>query len=111
MKKKLIVSIILALVIVIVTVLAVCLSGCDSNNKKSAIVIEEYVGNGYKEIYARLPYAVSGWIRVDSYRIYDNGVIVIETSYIKGYGEMQKRKFVTDISQVTFQCTNDGLLL
>lgn len=109
MKKKLIVSIILALVIV--TVLAVCLSGCDSNNKKSAIIIEEYVGDECSEIYAKLPYAVSGWIRVYSYRIYDNGVIVIETSYKTNNGETQKRKFVTDISQVTFQCSNDGSLL
>lgn len=109
MKKKLIISIALALVIV--AVLAVCLSGCDSNNKESAAVLEEYVGNEYKEIYARLPYAVSGWIRVDSYRIYDNGVIVIETNLATSYGEAQKRKFVTDISQVTFQCTNDGLLI
>lgn len=108
MKKKLIVSIALALVIV--AVLAVCLSGCDSN-KKSAIVLEEYVGNGYSEIYAKLPYAVSGWIHVDSYRIYDNGVIVIETNLATSYGEAQKRKFVTDISQVTFQCTNNGLLI
>lgn len=109
MKKKLIVSIALALVIV--AVLAMCLSGCDSNNKESAIVLEEYVGDGYSEIYAKLPYAVSGWIRVDSYRIYDNGVIVIETNLATSYGEAQKRKFVTDISQVTFQCTNDGSLL
>lgn len=109
MKKKLIVSIALALVIV--AVLAMCLSGCDSNNKESAIVLEEYVGDGYSEIYAKLPYAVSGWIRVDSYRIYDNGVIVIETNLATSYGEAQKRKFVTDISQVTFQCTNNGSLL
>ena len=109
MKKKLIVSIALALVIV--AVLAMCLSGCDSNNKKSAIVLEEYVGDGYSEIYAKLPYAVSGWIRVDSYCIYDNGVVVIETNLATSYGEAQKRKFVTDISQVTFQCTNNGLLI
>lgn len=109
MKKKLIVSIALALVIV--AVLAMCLSGCDSNNKESAIVLEEYVGDGYSEIYAKLSNVVSGWIHVDSYRIYDNGVIVIETSYATRYGEIQKRKFVTDISQVTFQCTNDGSLL
>ena len=109
MKKKLIISIALALVIV--TVLAMCLSGCDSNNKEPAVVLEEYVGNGYSEIYAKLPYAVSGWIHVDSYRIYDNGVIVIETNLATSYGEAQKRKFVTDISQVTFQCTNDGLLI
>lgn len=110
MKKKLIVSIALALVIV--AVLAVCLSGCDSNNKESlAIILEEYVGDGYSEIYAKLSNVVSGWIHVDSYRIYDNGVIVIETSYTTRYGEIQKRKFVTDISQVTFQCTNDGSLL
>lgn len=109
MKKKLIVSIALALVIV--AVLAVCLSGCDSNNKEPAVVLEEYVGNGYSEIYAKLPYAVSGWIHVDSYRIYDNGVIVIETNLATSYGEAQKRKFVTDISQVTFQCTNNGLLI
>ena len=106
MKKKLIISIAL----VIVAVLAVCLSGCDSN-KKSAIVLEEYVGDGHSEIYAKLPYAVSGWIRVYSYRIYDNGVIVIETNLATSYGEAQKRKFVTDISQVTFQCTNNGLLI
>lgn len=109
MKKKLIISIALALVIV--TVLAMCLSGCDSNNKEPAVVLEEYVGNGYSEIYAKLPYAVSGWIHVDSYRIYDNGVIVIETNLATSYGEAQKRKFVTDISQVTFQCTNNGLLI
>lgn len=109
MKKKLIVSIALALVIV--AVLAVCLSGCDSNNKESAIVLEEYVGSGYSEIYAKLSYAVSGWIRVDSYCIYDNGVVVIETNLATSYGEAQKRKFVTDISQVTFQCTNNGLLI
>lgn len=108
MKKKLIVSIALALVIV--AVLAVCLSGCDSNNKESAIVLEEYVGDGYSEIYAKLSF-VSGWIRVDSYCIYDNGVVVIETNLATSYGEAQKRKFVTDISQVTFQCTNNGLLL
>lgn len=108
MKKKLIVSIALALVIV--AVLAVCLSGCDSNNKESAIVLEEYVGDGYSEIYAKLSF-VSGWIRVDSYCIYDNGVVVIETNLATSYGEAQKRKFVTDISQVTFQCTNDGSLL
>lgn len=107
MKKKLIVSIALALVIV--AVLAMCLSGCDSNNKKSAIVLEEYMGDGYSEIYAKLPF--SGWIRVDSYCIYDNGVVVIETNLATSYGEAQKRKFVTDISQVTFQCTNDGLLI
>ena len=106
MKKKLIISIAL----VIVAVLAVCLSGCDSN-KKSAIVLEEYVGDGHSEIYAKLPYAVSGWIRVYSYRIYDNGVIVIETNLATSYGEAQKRKFVTDSSQVTFQCTNNGLLI
>lgn len=109
MKKKLIVSIALALVIV--TVLAMCLSGCDSNNKESPIILEEYVDDGYSEIYAKLPYAVSGWIRVDSYRIYDNGVIVIETNYTTNTGKKQKRKFITDISQVTFQCTNDGSLL
>jgi hypothetical protein len=109
MKKKLIISIALALVIV--AGLAVCLSGCDSNNKEPAVVLEEYVGNGYSEIYAKLPYAVSGWIHVDSYRIYDNGVIVIETNLATSYGEAQKRKFVTDISQVTFQCTNNGLLI
>ena len=109
MKKKLIVSIILALVIV--TVLAMCLSGCDSNNKESAIVLEEYVGDGYSEIYAKLSNVVSGWVHVDSYRIYDNGVIVIETSYTTSYGKKQNRKFITDISQVTFQCTNDGSLL
>lgn len=108
MKKKLIVSIALALVIV--AVLAVCLSGCDSNNKESAIVLEEYVGDGYSEIYAKLSF-VSGWIRVDSYCIYDNGVVVIETNLATSYGEAQKRKFVTDISQVTFQCTNNGLLI
>lgn len=108
MKKKLIISIALALVIV--AVLAVCLSGCDSNNKESAIVLEEYVGDGYSEIYAKLSF-VSGWIRVDSYCIYDNGVVVIETNLATSYGEAQKRKFVTDISQVTFQCTNNGLLL
>lgn len=108
MKKKLIISIALALVIV--AVLAVCLSGCDSNNKESAIVLEEYVGDGYSEIYAKLSF-VSGWIRVDSYCIYDNGVVVIETNLATSYGEAQKRKFVTDISQVTFQCTNDGSLL
>lgn len=108
MKKKLIVSIALALVIV--AVLAVCLSSCDSNNKESAIVLEEYVGDGYSEIYAKLSF-VSGWIRVDSYCIYDNGVVVIETNLATSYGEAQKRKFVTDISQVTFQCTNNGLLL
>ena len=104
MKKKLIVSIALALVIV--AVLAVCLSGCDSKT-----VLEEYTGGEYKEIYAKLSNFVSGWIRVDSYRIYDNGVIVIETSYATRYGEIQKRKFITDISQVTFQCSNDGSLL
>lgn len=109
MKKKLIVSIALALVIV--AVLAVCLSGCNSNNKEPAAVLEEYVGDGYSEIYAKLSNVVSGWIHVDSYRIYDNGVIVIETSYTTRYGETQKRKFITDISQVTFQCTNDGSLL
>lgn len=108
MKKKLIVSIALALVIV--AVLAMCLSGCDSNNKESAAVLEEYVGDGYSEIYAKLSF-VSGWIRVDSYCIYDNGVVVIETNLATSYGEAQKRKFVTDISQVTFQCTNDGLLI
>lgn len=108
MKKKLIVSIALALVIV--AVLAVCLSGCDSNNKESAIILEEYVGDGYSEIYAKLSF-VSGWIRVDSYCIYDNGVVVIETNLATSYGEAQKRKFVTDISQVTFQCTNNGLLI
>lgn len=108
MKKKLIVSIALALVIV--AVLALCLSGCDSNNKESAAVLEEYVGDGYSEIYAKLSF-VSGWIRVDSYCIYDNGVVVIETNLATSYGEAQKRKFVTDISQVTFQCTNDGLLI
>ena len=108
MKKKLIVSIALALVIV--AVLAVCLSGCDSNNKESAIVLEEYVGDGYSEIYAKLSF-VSGWIRVDSYCIYDNGVVVIETNLATSYGKTQKRKFVTDISQVTFQCTNNGLLI
>lgn len=108
MKKKLIVSIALALVIV--AVLAMCLSGCDSNNKESAAVLEEYVGDGYSEIYAKLSF-VSGWIHVDSYRIYDNGVVVIETNLATSYGEAQKRKFVTDISQVTFQCTNDGSLL
>lgn len=108
MKKKLIVSIALALVIV--AVLAMCLSGCDSNNKESAAVLEEYVGDGYSEIYAK-PSFVSGWIRVDSYCIYDNGVVVIETNLATSYGEAQKRKFVTDISQVTFQCTNDGLLI
>lgn len=109
MKKKLIISIALALVIV--AVLAMCLSGCDSNNKESAIILEEYVEDGYSEIYAKLPYAVSGWIRVDSYRIYDNGVIVIETNYTTNTGKKQKRKFITDISQVTFQCSNDGSLL
>lgn len=108
MKKKLIVSIALALVIV--AVLAMCLSGCDSNNKESAAVLEEYVGDGYSEIYAKLSF-VSGWIHVDSYRIYNNGVVVIETNLATSYGEAQKRKFVTDISQVTFQCTNDGSLL
>lgn len=108
MKKKLIVSIALALVIV--AVLALCLSGCDSNNKESAAVLEEYVGDGYSEIYAKLSF-VSGWIRVDSYCIYDNGVVVIETNLATSYGEAQKRKFITDISQVTFQCTNDGSLL
>lgn len=108
MKKKLIISIALALVIV--AVLAVCLSGCDSNNKESAIVLEEYVGDGYSEIYAKFSF-VSGWIRVDSYCIYDNGVVVIETNLATSYGEAQKRKFITDISQVTFQCTNDGLLI
>lgn len=108
MKKKLIVSIALALVIV--AVLALCLSGCNSNNKESAAVLEEYVGDGYSEIYAKLSF-VSGWIRVDSYRIYDNGVVVIETNLATSYGEAQKRKFITDISQVTFQCTNDGSLL
>lgn len=108
MKKKLIISIALALVIV--AVLAMCLSGCDSNNKESAAVLEEYVGDGYSEIYAKLSF-VSGWIHVDSYRIYDNGVVVIETNLATSYGEAQKRKFVTDISQVTFQCTNDGLLI
>ena len=107
MKKKLIVSIALALVIV--AVLAVCLSGC--NSKKSTAIIREYAGDGYSEIYAKLSNVVSGWIRVDSYCVYDNGVIVIETSYTTRYGETQKRKFVTDISQVTFQCTNDGSLL
>lgn len=107
MKKKLIVSIALALVIV--AVLAVCLSGC--NSKKSTVIIREYAGDGYSEIYAKLSNVVSGWIRVDSYCVYDNGVIVIETSYATRYGEIQKRKFVTDISQVTFQCTNDGSLL
>lgn len=109
MKKKLIISIALALVIV--AVLAVCLSGCDSNNKEPAVVLEEYKGNEYKEIYAKLSNVVSGWIHVDSYRIYDNGVIVIETSYTTSYGKTQNRKFITDISQVTFQCTNDGSLL
>lgn len=108
MKKKLIISIALALVIV--AGLAVCLSGCDSNNKESAIVLEEYVGDGYSEIYAKLSF-VSGWIRVDSYCIYDNGVVVIETNLATSYGEAQKRKFVTDTSQVTFQCTNNGLLI
>ena len=109
MKKKPIVSIALALVIV--AVLAMCLSGCDSNNKESsAIILEEYVGDGYSEIYAKLSF-VSGWIRVDSYCIYDNGVVVIETNLATSYGEAQKRKFVTDISQVTFQCTNNGSLL
>lgn len=107
MKKKLIISIALALVIV--AVLAICLSGCDS--KKSTAIIREYAGDGYSEIYAQIPYAVSGWIRVDSYCIYDNGVVVIESSYITNYGEIQKQKFVTDISQVTFQCTNNGLLI
>lgn len=107
MKKKLIISIALALVVV--AVLAVCLSGCDSNNKESAIVLEEYAGDGYSEIYAKLSF-VSGWIRVDSYCIYDNGVVVIESSYATNYGEIQK-KFVTDVSQVTFQCSNNGLLI
>lgn len=104
MKKKLIISIAL----VIVAVLAVCLSGCDS--KKSTAIIREYAGDGYSEIYAKLSF-VSGWIRVDSYCIYDNGVIVIETNLATSYGEAQKRKFVTDSSQVTFQCTNNGLLI
>lgn len=106
MKKKLIISIALALVIV--AVLSVCLSGC--NSKKSTAIIREYAGDGYSEIYAKLSF-VSGWIRVDSYCIYDNGVVVIETNLATSYGEAQKRKFVTDISQVTFQCTNNGLLL
>lgn len=107
MKKKLIVSIALALVIV--AVLAVCLSGC--NSKKSTAIIREYAGDGYSEIYAQISNDVSGWIRVDSYCIYDNGIVVIETSYATRYGEIQKRKFVTDISKVTFQCTNNGLLI
>lgn len=109
MKKKLIVSIILALVIV--TVLAVCLSGCDSNNKKSAIVIEEYMGDEYNEIYAIIQGAGMSWFRVDYYRIYDNGVVVIETTYAKNYGEIQKTKFVTSLSQVTFQCSSNGRLM
>lgn len=109
MKKKLIVSIILALVIV--TVLAVCLSGCDSNNKKSAIVIEEYMGDEYNEIYAIIQGSGTSWLRVDYYRIYDNGVVVIETTYAKNYGEIQKTKFVTSLSQVTFQCSSNGRLM
>ena len=104
MKKKLIVSIALALVIV--AVLAVCLSGCDSKT-----VLEEYTGGEYKEIYAKLSNFVSGWIRVDSYRIYNNGVVVIETTYATNYGEIQKTKFVTSLSQVTFQCSNNGRLM
>lgn len=109
MKKKLIISIALALVIV--AVLAVCLSGCDSNNKKSAIVIEEYMGDEYNEIYAIIQGSGTSWLRVDYYCIYDNGVVVIETTYAKNYGEIQKRKFVTSLSQVTFQCSSNGRLM
>ena len=108
MKKKLIISIALALVIV--AVLAVCLSGCDSN-KKSAIVIEEYVGDEYSEIYATIQGSGTSWLRVDYYCIYDNGVVVIETTYAKNYGEIQKTKFVTSLSQVTFQCSSNGRLM
>lgn len=109
MKKKLIVSITLALVIV--AVLAVCLSGCDSNNKEPAVVLEEYVGNGYSEIYATIQGSGTSWLRVDYYCIYDNGVVVIETTYAKNYGEIQKTKFVTSLSQVTFQCSSNGRLM
>ena len=109
MKKKLIISIALALVIV--TVLAVCLSGCDSKNKDSAIVLEEYVGDGYSEIYAKIQGSGTSWLRVDSYRIYNNGVVVIETTYATNYGEIQKTKFVTSLSQVTFQCSSNGRLM
>ena len=104
MKKKLIVSIALALVIV--AVLAVCLSGCNSN-----AVLEEYAGDEYNEIYAKIQGSGTSWLRVDSYRIYDNGVVVIETTYATNYGEIQKTKFVTSLSQVTFQCSNNGRLM
>lgn len=109
MKKKLIVSIALALVIV--AVLAMCLSGCDSNNKEPAIVIEEYMGDEYNEIYAKIQGSGTSWLRVDYYRIYDNGVVVIETTYATNYGEIQKTKFVTSLSQVTFQCSSNGRLM
>ena len=104
MKKKLIVSITLALVIV--AVLAMCLSGCDSKT-----VLEEYVGDEYNEIYAKIQGSGTSWLRVDSYRIYNNGVVVIETTYATNYGEIQKTKFVTSLSQVTFQCSNNGRLM
>lgn len=101
MKKKLIVSIALALVIV--AVLAVCLSGCD---KISSILTKEYKDNGYNELYAHIEGIGISWIKVDSYKIYDNNIIIIEASDT-GLSRVHKTKYITNISKVVFESSKD----
>lgn len=92
MKKKLIVSIVLALILV--TVLVVCLSSCDTEHKgKYANTTVSVGGNRYL---------------VRSYVLSDNGIVTIDaykevyTDYNHQIKHIVNIEIVTHISQVVF---------
>lgn len=97
MKKKLIVSIVLALILV--TVLVVCLSSCDTKHKGK---------------YSTTVVSVSGYGRffVRSYVLSDNGTVTID-AYKEVYTDYSQPKqivnveIVTHISQVIFYSSSE----
>lgn len=104
--NKSIVAIVLALVLV--AVLAIGLSACNTGNDADELtVIESQITEEGKVVYARIDGLDAKWILIDSYTIYNNGVVVI-------YAQMERQqdlrfylanqaKIVTTIDKVTFQ--------
>ena len=103
-------SIVAVLAIALVAVLAIGLSACDSksdSNSNKLTVIESQITEEGKVVYARIDGLDAEWILIDSYTIYNNGVVVI-------YAQMERQqdyrhylanqaKIVTTIDKVTFQ--------
>lgn len=98
--NKSIVAIVLALVLV--AVLAIGLSACNT--------LEKQISDEGGDIYARLDNTYTKWVRVDSYTIYKNGVVIIyATEANDKYSSLPNQsKIITSIDHVTFQVVKKG---